>query len=165
LAELVDQLTKGIVVIAEPQGGVLLGEAVDKDGAEGLVLTLGGTAGLLKEGLAEGVVHAYSSECESMVEPLRSEASRSGVAPPAEKPVADAWESLENKGESGKEQRRRTLGSGSRKCWRGGGAVRNDLTRSPPNPGQKRRFSDNRVRSFGSVEIGDEEPACRLLLT
>jgi hypothetical protein len=53
----VDELAKGVVVVTEPLGGVLLGQAVEKDGAQGFVLPVGGTGGLLEELLAAWVVH------------------------------------------------------------------------------------------------------------
>jgi len=53
----VDELAKGGVAVAEALGGVRLGEAVEKDGAERLVLALGGTRGLLEKVLAARVVH------------------------------------------------------------------------------------------------------------
>jgi hypothetical protein len=46
------------VGIAEEAGGLLLGEAAEEDGAEGLVLTLGGAGRLGEEAPAGGVVHA-----------------------------------------------------------------------------------------------------------
>lgn len=52
-----DELAKGGVAVAEALGGVRLGEAVEKDGAERLVLALGGTRGLLEKVLAARVVH------------------------------------------------------------------------------------------------------------
>jgi hypothetical protein len=64
LAELVYELSEGFGGVAESLGGILLGQAVDEDGAEGFVLSLGGAGGMLEEELAEGVVHARGSECE-----------------------------------------------------------------------------------------------------
>jgi len=66
-SELVDELTEGVVGVAETLGGVLLGQAVDEDGTEGFELSLSGAGGLLEEELAEGVVHARGSECEVFV--------------------------------------------------------------------------------------------------
>jgi hypothetical protein len=63
-SELVYELSEGVGGIAVPLGGILLGQAVDEDGAEGFVLSLGGAGGMLEEELAEGVVHARGSECE-----------------------------------------------------------------------------------------------------
>jgi hypothetical protein len=76
VAELVDELAKGVVAVAELLGGVLLRKAVEKDGAQGLVLALGGAGGLLKEELAACVVHNRGSGCESIVAPLGVEVSR-----------------------------------------------------------------------------------------
>ena len=41
-----DELTEGVVGIAEAAGHLLLGQPVDEDGAQGLVLALQGTGGL-----------------------------------------------------------------------------------------------------------------------
>jgi hypothetical protein len=49
LAELVDELAEGVVGVAETLSGVLLGEAIDEDGAEGLVLALAWGRRLPKE--------------------------------------------------------------------------------------------------------------------
>jgi hypothetical protein len=61
VTELVDELSEGVVGVAEPPGGILLGQTLDEDGPEGFVLSLGGTAGLMEEVLAEGIVHARGS--------------------------------------------------------------------------------------------------------
>jgi hypothetical protein len=58
------ELAEGVVGVAEAVGDVLLGQAVEEDGAEGFVLSLGGTGGPLEEELAEGVVHVRGSGCE-----------------------------------------------------------------------------------------------------
>jgi hypothetical protein len=49
LAELVDELAECVVGVAEAVGGVLLGDAIDEDGAEGLVLALARGRRLSKE--------------------------------------------------------------------------------------------------------------------
>src|SRR3954471_23046806 len=66
-SELVYELSEGVGGVAEPLGGILLRQAVDEDGAEGFVLSLGGAGGMFEEELAEGVVHARGSECEVFV--------------------------------------------------------------------------------------------------
>ena len=50
-----DQLAEGAIGIAEFLGDLLLGEAIDKDAAQGLVLPLGGATGLEEE-VTVGVV-------------------------------------------------------------------------------------------------------------
>jgi hypothetical protein len=65
------ELAEGVVVVAETLGGLPLGQAAGEDGAEGLVLTLGGTGGLIEEVSAEGVVHARGSGCEVFRDGLR----------------------------------------------------------------------------------------------
>jgi hypothetical protein len=50
-------LAEGGIVIAETLGHVLLAAAVQKDGAQGLVLALRGTGGLQEEAVAGAVVH------------------------------------------------------------------------------------------------------------
>jgi hypothetical protein len=47
----------------ETAGGLLLGQAVDEDSAEGLVLALLGARGLLEEASREGVVHGRRPMC------------------------------------------------------------------------------------------------------
>jgi uncharacterized protein (DUF697 family) len=68
---LVYELTEGVVGVAETLGGILLGKAAVEDGAERLVLALGGTGGPIEEVLAEGVVHARGSGCEAFRDELR----------------------------------------------------------------------------------------------
>jgi hypothetical protein len=63
-AESVDELAKGIRGVAEAGGSGVLGQALQEDGAESLVLALGGTGGLAEEDLAGGIVHARDSGCE-----------------------------------------------------------------------------------------------------
>ena len=55
-----DELAEGVVGVAEAPGGLLLGDAIDEDGPQGLVLALAGAAGLSEEVLAQGVVHNRS---------------------------------------------------------------------------------------------------------
>ena len=62
-----DELAEGVVGVAETLGGIFLGSAAIEDGAERLVLPLGGTGGLLEEALAKGIVHARGSGCEVLV--------------------------------------------------------------------------------------------------
>jgi hypothetical protein len=50
-------LAKGVVVVAEALGGILLAVAVDEDGTQGFVLALRGAGGLKEEAAAGGVVH------------------------------------------------------------------------------------------------------------
>jgi hypothetical protein len=57
LTELVDQLAESVVGVAEAVGGLLLGELLEEDSPEGLVLALQGTGGLPEEASAGGVVH------------------------------------------------------------------------------------------------------------
>src|SRR5262249_40925397 len=67
VAELVDELAEGVVGVAETLGGLLLGQALDEDGAEGLVLALGGAGWFAEEEPAGGVVHARGTQCEVIV--------------------------------------------------------------------------------------------------
>jgi hypothetical protein len=53
-------LAKGVVVVAEALGHVLLAAAVNEDGTQGLVLALRGTGGLQEEAAARCVVHNRS---------------------------------------------------------------------------------------------------------
>ena len=69
--ELVDELAEGVVVVAEASGGILLGQAAEEDGAERLILPLGGAGRLIEEELAGGVVHARGSECEVFRDEIR----------------------------------------------------------------------------------------------
>jgi hypothetical protein len=66
-AELVDQLAESAVGVAVKMGGLLLGEAVNEDGAEGVVLALLRARRLDKELAAGGVVHGLGLECEVVV--------------------------------------------------------------------------------------------------
>jgi hypothetical protein len=59
----VDQDAEGGVGVAEAAGGFLLGNALDEDGAEGLLRALRGASGLQEEALREGIVHGGRSEC------------------------------------------------------------------------------------------------------
>ena len=67
MAELVDQVAEGVIGVAEAVGDRLLGQAVEEDGAEGLVLALQGPGRLSEEALARGVVHNGWPECEVIV--------------------------------------------------------------------------------------------------
>jgi hypothetical protein len=56
-ADLADQQAEGTGRVAEAQGGVFLGQAVNEDGAQGFVLALLWAGGLKEEALHEGIVH------------------------------------------------------------------------------------------------------------
>jgi hypothetical protein len=56
VAELIDQLAEGVVGVAEAAGDLLLGQPVEEDGPQGLVLALQGCGGLAEEASARGVV-------------------------------------------------------------------------------------------------------------
>jgi hypothetical protein len=60
----VDELPEGVVGVAEALGGLLLGEAVEEDAAEGLVLTLGRARGLGEESTGGVLGHGRGSWCE-----------------------------------------------------------------------------------------------------
>ena len=85
-----DELAEGAVGVAEAAGGLLLGEAGEEDGAEGLVLALQGTGGLSEEAAAKGVVHNGWPECEA----IRGDgAAGQGTPGPGGRPGANAPES------------------------------------------------------------------------
>jgi len=50
LAEVVDQDAKASIRVPESFGGLLVAQALDEIGAEGLVLSMGGVGGLEEEG-------------------------------------------------------------------------------------------------------------------
>jgi hypothetical protein len=52
-----DQHAEGAVGVVVAMGCLLLGQAIDEDGAEGLVLALLGASGLHEEASGEEVVH------------------------------------------------------------------------------------------------------------
>jgi hypothetical protein len=58
-----DQQAEGAVGVVEAAGGLLLGQASEEDGAEGLVLALLRASGLLEEAPGEGVVHGRRPAC------------------------------------------------------------------------------------------------------
>jgi hypothetical protein len=58
-AELVNQLAESVVGVAVTLSGLLLGEAVNEDGAKGIVLALLGARGLEEEAAVGGVVHGW----------------------------------------------------------------------------------------------------------
>jgi hypothetical protein len=47
----------------EALSGLLLGQALDEDGAKGLVLAVGGTRGSQEEVTRQGVVHGTGAVC------------------------------------------------------------------------------------------------------
>ena len=49
MTELVDELSEGVVGVAEPPGGILLRQTLDEDGPEGFVLLLQDSLGSEKE--------------------------------------------------------------------------------------------------------------------
>jgi hypothetical protein len=53
----VDQLPEGAVGVSELAGDLLLGPAVEEDGAEGLVAAVERAGGMGEEVVAAGVVH------------------------------------------------------------------------------------------------------------
>src|SRR5258708_37030882 len=69
-------LAEGVEAEAEAFGHVLLAAAVDEDGAEGFVETLGVARGLKEEEATRGVVHAGLTGCEELL----SGNSRGGIA-------------------------------------------------------------------------------------
>jgi hypothetical protein len=66
-AELVDQLAESVVGVTVTLGGLLLGEALDEDGAKGIVLALLRARRLEEELAAGGIVHGLGLECEVVV--------------------------------------------------------------------------------------------------
>jgi hypothetical protein len=84
LPERVDELAESLVREVEPLGGLLLREAVDEDGAKGLVLALTRGSGV-EEGVAQrGVVHGRSSrKCEEISQACRGKAMAKYKDPPA----------------------------------------------------------------------------------
>ena len=66
-AELVDQLAESVIGVTVTRGGLLLGEAVDEDGAKGIVLALLRTRRFQEEPAASEIVHGLGVECEVMV--------------------------------------------------------------------------------------------------
>ena len=62
-----DELPEGVVGVAEAAGDLPLGQAIEEHSAEGLVLALQGTGGLLEETSARDVVHNRWPECEVIV--------------------------------------------------------------------------------------------------
>jgi len=56
-AELVDQLAESVIGVTVTRGGLLLGEAVDEDGAKGIVLALLRTRRFQEEPAASEIVH------------------------------------------------------------------------------------------------------------
>jgi hypothetical protein len=56
-------LAKGARGVAETAGGGFLGEALNKDGTEGLILALAGAGRLEEEIASVGVVHGCGPEC------------------------------------------------------------------------------------------------------
>jgi hypothetical protein len=155
-AELVDELAKGVVVVAELLGGVLLGEAVEKDGAQRLVLALGGTGGLLEELLAACVVHNRGSGCESIVAPLGLEVSRWPRASPGEMVAGKTCGSRETKAVKGGRDAQQRRGAAGRKWGRQEAGLGKKLTRTDEEPAEKGRRATTRVRSFARMEIGVE---------
>jgi hypothetical protein len=65
--ELVDQLAESAVGVAVTLGGSLLGEAVNEDGAKGIVLALLRARRLEEEPAAGGIVHGLGLECEVVI--------------------------------------------------------------------------------------------------
>ena len=62
-AELPDHDAEGAVGVVVAVGRLLLGQTVDEDGAEGLVVALLGANGLHEEASGEGVVPGGPPEC------------------------------------------------------------------------------------------------------
>lgn len=62
-AELPDHDAEGAVGVVVAVGRFLLGQTVDEDGTEGLVVALLGASGLHEEASGEGVVHGCQPEC------------------------------------------------------------------------------------------------------
>jgi hypothetical protein len=62
VAELMDELAEGVIGVAETSSGNLLGDAIDEDGAQGLVLTLPRAGWLQKEVAQRRVRHGQQPE-------------------------------------------------------------------------------------------------------
>jgi hypothetical protein len=62
-AELPDYDAEGAVGVMVAVGRFLLGQTVDEDGTEGLVVALLGASGLHEEASGKGVVHGRQPEC------------------------------------------------------------------------------------------------------
>jgi hypothetical protein len=112
----VDELAEGVVGVAETLGGILLGQAVDEDGAEGFVLSLGWTGGLAEEELAEGIVHVRCSRCEVMLAGNGLYASRSPIRLPGENRGKHRLGRLENKGKARCKRRAEGSRDRNKKC-------------------------------------------------
>jgi hypothetical protein len=72
-ADLADEQAEGAVGVAETPRGVLLGQPVDEDGAEGFVLALLRAGGLEEETPHKGIVHGRSGVRSFRWQPQRQD--------------------------------------------------------------------------------------------
>jgi hypothetical protein len=132
----VDELAEGVVGVTETLGRRLLGQTVQEDGAEGFILSLGGTDGLVEEALTEGIVHVRRSECEVIIAGNEVYTSGTRIRLPGEKWRLSRRRRRENEGKAMRAKGERAAAAERRCAETGPEPGRKDLTQPPATLGE-----------------------------